>query len=74
MSEPPKARWRLVSFNETEIERLPGKIHHWHCKPGMVEDTNLLFVRAQLAPGEAHAFHYHPKMEAILYVLSGSAE
>ena len=40
----------------------------------MVDDTNLMFVRAQLPPGEAHRFHFHPKMEEILYVLSGSAE
>jgi oxalate decarboxylase/phosphoglucose isomerase-like protein (cupin superfamily) len=25
-------------------------------------------------PGQAHRFHYHPKMEEILYVLSGTAE
>ena len=40
----------------------------------MVEDTDLMFVRAQLPPGEAHRFHFHPKMEEILYVLSGTAE
>ena len=40
----------------------------------MVRDTNLMFVRAQLPPGEAHKFHFHPKMEEILYVLSGTAE
>ena len=66
--------WRLVSFAEAEIEKLPGKTHYWHCKPGMVRDTNLMFVRAQLPPGEAHKFHFHPKMEEILYVLSGTAE
>jgi len=66
--------WRFVSFNQTEVETLPGKTHYWHCKPGMVKDTNLMFVRAQLSPGEAHKFHFHPKMEEILYVLSGTAE
>jgi len=66
--------WRFVSFSETEVERLPGKIHHWYCKPGMVRDTNLMFVRAHLLPGEAHSFHYHPQMEEFLYVLSGTAE
>jgi quercetin dioxygenase-like cupin family protein len=66
--------WRFVSFDETEVERLPGKTHYWFCKPGMVKDTNLMFVRAQLPPGEAHKFHFHPKMEEILYVLSGTAE
>jgi quercetin dioxygenase-like cupin family protein len=72
--EKPLPNWRFVSFEETEVERLPGKTHHWFCKPGMVKDTNLMFVRAQLPPGEAHAFHFHPKMEEILYVLSGTAE
>jgi len=66
--------WRFVGGNETEIEKLPGKTHHWYCKPGMVKDTNLMFVRAQLLPGEAHKFHHHPRMEEILYVLSGKAE
>lgn len=68
------ASWRIVPFSETEVERLPGKTHFWHCKPGMVRDTNLILVRAQLPPGEAHRFHYHPHMEEILYILSGTAE
>ena len=68
------AAWRIVPFNEAEVEKLPGKTHFWHCKPGMVADTNLMFVRAQLPPGEAHNFHHHPEMEEILYILSGTAE
>ena len=66
--------WRFVSFEETEVEALPGKTHYWHNKPGMVKDTDLMFVRAQLPPGQAHPFHFHPKMEEILYILSGTAE
>ncbi len=65
---------RFVSFNETEVERLPGKTHFWYCKPGLIRDTNLMFVRAQLPPGQAHRSHYHPQMEEILYVRSGTAE
>lgn len=74
MTSDPLPAWRFVGFPETEVERLPGKIHHWYCKPGMVRDTNLMFVRAHLLPGEAHRFHHHPHMEEILYVLSGTAE
>ena len=74
MANPSRPAWRFVSFTETEVEQLPGKTHYWHCKPGMVNDTNLMFVRAQLPPGEAHPFHFHPEMEEILYVLSGTAE
>jgi quercetin dioxygenase-like cupin family protein len=33
-----------------------------------------MFVRAQLPPGQAHRFHYHPNLEEILYVLAGQAE
>ncbi len=72
--EPHSDLWRIVPFDQTEVEKLPGKTHYWHCKPGMVADTNLMFVRAQLPPGEAHRFHYHPHMEEILYILSGTAE
>src|SRR5438445_2926244 len=74
MAYPSPPAWRFVSFDQTEVEKLPGKTHYWHCKPGMVADTDLMFVRAQLPPGEAHKFHFHPRMQEILYVLSGTAE
>lgn len=74
MSSSSDAIWRIVPFAEAEVENLPGKTHFWHCKQGMVKDTNLNFVRAQLGPGEAHNFHHHPEMEEILYILSGTAE
>jgi quercetin dioxygenase-like cupin family protein len=68
-------RWRFVSFREAEAEPVPpGKTHYWQCKPGLVRDTNLLFVRCHLEPGAAHRFHHHPYMEEILYVLAGTAE
>ncbi len=74
MSSQSAAPWRFISLGDAEVEKLPGKTHFWYCKPGMVRDTNLMFVRAQLPPGEAHRFHHHPRMEEILYVLSGRAE
>src|SRR5690348_2159599 len=66
--------WRFVSFEETIVEEFPNKVHHWYSSPDMVKDTNLLFVRCRLNPGHAHKFHCHPKMEEILYILSGKAE
>lgn len=66
--------WRFVSFPETIVEQFSNKAHFWHNRPDMVRDTNLLFVRCQIYPGQAHKFHRHPKMEEILYVLSGTAE
>jgi len=54
MAARPLPSWRFVSFNEAEVEKLPGKTHYWYNKPGLVQDTNLMFVRAHLLPGEAH--------------------
>jgi quercetin dioxygenase-like cupin family protein len=72
-SNPP--RYRFVAFDEAEVEQVPpGKVHHWYCKPGMVAQTDLMFVRAHLEPGQAHKFHHHPHLEEILYILSGTAE
>jgi quercetin dioxygenase-like cupin family protein len=72
MSEKPA--WKFVPFDEAIVETFPTKKHFWHCRPDMVADTNLLFVRCRMNPGEAHKFHHHPQMEEILYVLSGTAE
>jgi quercetin dioxygenase-like cupin family protein len=69
-----KPAWKFVSFEETVVERFPNKAHFWHCRPDIAEGTNLLLVRCQMYPGQAHKFHRHPKMEEILYVLSGTAE
>lgn len=65
---------RFVTFEEAEVEELPGKIHFWHSRPGFTDTEDLLFVRARLEPGEGHPFHYHPNKEEVLYVLSGKAE
>jgi quercetin dioxygenase-like cupin family protein len=74
MPNSPLPAWRFVSFEETIVEEFPNKVHHWYSSPDMVKDTNLLFVRCRLNPGHAHKFHCHPKMEEILYILSGKAE
>lgn len=74
MAANDKPEWRFVSFEETIREEFPHKTHYWHNRPDMVKDTNLLFARCRINPGEAHKFHRHPKMEEILYVLSGTAE
>ncbi|MEX2381038.1 MAG: cupin domain-containing protein [Opitutales bacterium] len=70
----PDSSWRFVSFGDAEVEPMPGRTHHWYCKPGLMKDTDLLMVRVHFPPGGSHKFHYHPKMEEILYVLSGTAE
>ena len=67
--------WRFLTYPQTELESVPpGRTHHWYVRPNTAQSESLVFVRAQLAPGAAHAFHNHPEMDEIIYVLSGEAE
>jgi quercetin dioxygenase-like cupin family protein len=75
MSEPVRIPWHFLTYAQTELEEVPpGRTHHWYTKPNSAQSDSLVFVRAQLAPGAAHAFHNHPEMDEIIYVLSGEAE
>ena len=65
---------RFVTNGEMEVEELPWGPHEWLCRPGLTEAEGLLLVRVRMPPGKGHAFHRHPAMEEIIYVVSGSAE
>ena len=75
MSQPPQIPWHFLTYDQTELEKVPpGRTHHWYMRPNSAQSDSLVFVRAQLAPGAAHAFHHHPEMDEIIYILSGEAE
>jgi quercetin dioxygenase-like cupin family protein len=65
---------RFVTSEEMVVEELPWGPHEWLCRPGLTGAEDLLLVRVHMPPGKGHAFHRHPAMEEIIYVLSGSAE
>ena len=65
---------RFVTADDFEVEELPWGPHEWLCRPGLTEAEQLLLVRVRMPPGKGHAFHRHPAMEEIIYVVSGSAE
>ncbi|MEX2529882.1 MAG: cupin domain-containing protein [Gemmatimonadota bacterium] len=65
---------RFVTSDEMEVEELPWGPHEWLSRPGLTEAGELLLVRVRMPPGKGHAFHRHPRMEEIIYVVSGSAE
>lgn len=65
---------RFVTPSEMEVEVLPWGPHEWLCRPGLTEAEKLLLVRVRMPPGTGHAFHRHPAMEEIIYVVSGEAE
>jgi quercetin dioxygenase-like cupin family protein len=65
---------RFVTAKEMQVDELPWGPHDWLCRPGLTEAEQLLLVRVHMPPGKAHAFHRHPEMEEIIYILEGTAE
>ena len=68
------AALRFVTAPEVQVEELPWGPHEWLCRPGLTDARDLLLVRVRMPPGTGHAFHRHPAMEEIIYVISGQAE
>src|SRR6218665_2492838 len=65
---------RFTEESSAEVEKIGGKTHLWHSKPGFTATEDLLFVRVLIEPGEGHSFHYHPNKEEVIYFVSGVAE
>jgi len=65
---------RFVTSAEAEVEVLPWGPHEWLARPGLVAAEQLQLVRVTMPPGKFHAFHRHPHMEEILYVVEGRLE
>ena len=65
---------RFVSLDEAVRESNPWTANEWLCRPGIVDAEKLLLVRANMAPGHCHPFHFHPHREEIIYVVYGRAE
>jgi len=64
----------FVTAAELQVEHLAWGPHEWLSRPGLTQADQLLLVRVRMPPGQGHAFHRHPAMEEIIYVVSGNAE
>jgi len=65
---------RFVTSADAQVEVLPWGPHEWLSRAGMTDAKQLQVVRVTMPPGKAHAFHRHPCLEEVLYVVSGRAE
>lgn len=70
----PTEPLRFVTDREKQVEQLPWGPHDWLCRRGLTAAEDLQLVRVHMPPGQGHAFHRHPEMEEIIYVVSGRAE
>jgi quercetin dioxygenase-like cupin family protein len=71
---PPRDLLRFVTAADAAVEPSPWGPHEWLCRPGLTDAKDLQLVRVSMPPGTGHAFHRHPAMEEIIYVVSGRAE
>jgi len=52
----------------------PWTLEEWLCRSDVVNNQELLMVRANMEPGRSHPFHNHPTREELIYIISGRAE
>ncbi len=65
---------RFVTAAEMVVEDSPWGPHEWLSRPDVTAAENLMLVRVRMPPGKGHAFHRHPALEEIIYIVSGTAE
>jgi quercetin dioxygenase-like cupin family protein len=65
---------RFVTAAEAVVEPSPWGPHEWLSRAGLTAAEQLMLVRVTMPAGKGHAFHRHPAMEEIIYVVSGEAE
>lgn len=65
---------RFVTKAEALKEEYKGRTNYWLCRPGVTAARDLQVCEATLPAGEGHAFHTHPELEEMIYVLKGEVE
>jgi quercetin dioxygenase-like cupin family protein len=65
---------RFVTSKEAVVESMPWGRHDWLARAGLTDSKLMQLVRVTMPAGKAHAFHRHPHMEELLYVIAGRVE
>ena len=74
MSAEAIANRRFVTAAEKVDYLSPWTLEEWLCRGDIVNNQELMIVRANMEPGRSHPFHTHPTREECIYVISGKAE
>ena len=64
----------FVLSKDVEREQLDWGVQGWFSRPTRTGADTLVLVEVSLRPGCGHTFHYHPRQEEIVYVLTGEVE
>ena len=65
---------RFVTKAEVIKEEYKGRTNYWVTRPELTGAKDLQVCEATLPAGECHAFHTHPELDEMIYVLPGEVE
>ena len=65
---------RFVTAAEKVDFVSPWTLEEWICRGDVVDNQQLLLVRANMEPFRSHPFHHHPTREELIYIIAGRAE
>jgi len=74
MNENEISLRRFVTAAEKVDVVSPWTLEEWICRGDVVNNQQLLLVRANMEPFRSHPFHNHPTREELIYIISGRAE
>ena len=65
---------RFVTAADAVQFKSPWTLEEWMCRSDVVQNEQLLLVRANMDPFRSHPFHNHPTREELIFIISGQAE
>jgi len=65
---------RFVTASEAVRFQSPWTLEEWLCRADVIDNKQLLLVRANMDARRSHPFHQHPTREELIYIVSGKAE
>lgn len=65
---------RFVTASEVVRFQSPWTLEEWLCRADVIDNKQLLLVRANMDARRSHPFHQHPTREELIYIVSGKAE
>jgi quercetin dioxygenase-like cupin family protein len=65
---------RFVTEAEAVKVVSPWTLEEWLCRSDIVNNQELMLVRANMEPFRCHPFHKHPTREELIYIVEGKAE
>jgi quercetin dioxygenase-like cupin family protein len=74
MSSSELSLRRFVTAGDAVRVQSPWTLEEWLCRGDVVQNEQLLLVRANMDPFRSHPFHTHPTREELIYIVSGQAE